>query len=79
MIQGARVVHLSQSVAQEGAANANAGGTGSGESAATISESILRFADQSSKGPAVVHAVSFDGHASQIHPRQECIEGFHFL
>lgn len=60
----------------------NAGGTGSGESAATISESNLRFAarvDQSSKGPAAVDAESFDDHAGQIHPREEGIEGFHFL
>jgi hypothetical protein len=69
-------------VPQEVEVIANAGGTGSGESAATISESILRFAarvDQSSKGPAAVDAESFDDHAGQIHPREEGIEGFHFL
>jgi hypothetical protein len=82
VIQGAMVGHLSQSVPLEVEVNARAGGTESGESAATVSESILRFAarvDQSLKGPAAVDAQSFDDHAGQSHPREEGIEGFHFL
>lgn len=40
VIQGAMVGHLSQSVPLEVEVNARAGGTESGESAATVSESI---------------------------------------
>jgi hypothetical protein len=83
VIQGATVDHLSQSVALEAEVNVKVGDAESGESAAvTISELILWFAarvDQSLKGPAAVDAESFDDHAGQIHPREEGIEGFHFL
>lgn len=82
VIQGATVGHLSQFVVLEAEVNANAGDAESGEIAATISESIVWFAarvDQSSKGPAAVDAESFDDHAGPIQPREERIEGFHFL
>jgi hypothetical protein len=81
-IQGATGGHLLQSAVLEVEVNANAGDAESGESAATISESIVWFAarvDQSLKGPAAVDSKSFDDHAGPIQPREEGIEGFHFL
>lgn len=62
--------------------NATAAGARSGESLATISGSVLRFAVrvvQSSKDPNAVDEGSCDGREDRIHPREADIEGFHFL